>query len=162
MARARMGWVLALLLWPLGAMAQATVVLDNGALKVYKVKGDFAETFEFLQAAIGDQGIKINNISYIGKMLQRTAEAVGTGKEVYANANALEFCSAVISREMMEADPNNIVLCPYIIYIYELAAAPGELYVAYRKPEITGNEATRKALAKVTALLESIIGSVLN
>ena len=151
---------LMLALFPLWGLAAAEVAIDNAYMKAYRVQESFDGTREFLEAAIGERGIKINNISHIGKMLDRTAQAVGTSNRVYVQAKAVEFCSAVVSREMMEADANNIVFCPYIIYVYELAAKPGEVYIGYRKPVGPGDKASLDKLAKVTELLEAIIGDV--
>ena len=34
----------------------------------------------------------------------------------------------------MEADPHNILHCPYAIAVYTLPKQPGRVYVSYRKP----------------------------
>ncbi len=154
-------WGLVLALLPTCGMAAPEIAIDNDYMKIYRVHDSFDSIYSFLEASIGDRGIKINNVSHIGKMLERTAEAVGTNKHVYANANALEFCSAIVSREMMEADVHNIVFCPYIIYVYELALKPGEIYVGYRKPVGPADAPSRAKLLKVTELLEGIINDVL-
>ncbi|WP_428826463.1 hypothetical protein ACLIKD_20410 [Azonexus sp. IMCC34842] len=36
---------------------------------------------------------------------------------------------------MMEADPHNIVLCPFAISIYTLPGEKNTTWVAYRKPQ---------------------------
>ena len=38
-------------------------------------------------------------------MLVRTAADVGTEREVFTRAESFQFCSALLSRRMMEADP---------------------------------------------------------
>lgn len=143
-----------------GNACAANPVLENGYMKVYRASDSFAEVHEFLELAITEKGMKINNVSHIGKMLERTRGAVGSDTTIYSAAKALEFCSAVVSREMMEADPHNIVFCPYIIYVYQLAGDDKTVYVAYRKPWVD-DETRAAALVPVTGLLESIIGEVI-
>lgn len=142
-------------------VAEQQTPLDRAYLKAYPVKAAYEEVLEFVKLGIGDRGMKINNISHIGKMLQRTAEAVGAKKEIYKHAKALEFCSAVVSRLMMEADPHHIVFCPYIIFVYELKQEPGIVYVSYRKPDVSVAGEKSAALGKVQKLLEEIIAEAI-
>lgn len=142
------------------AMAQEPL-LERPYMKAYQVQGSYDEIFEFIKVAVADRGIKINNISHIGKMLDRTAEAVGASKAVYTQAKAVEFCSATVSRNMMEEDPHHIVFCPYIIYVYELKQQPGTVYVGYRKPDVSFAGKESKALAGVEKLLEDIIADAI-
>ena len=62
----------------------------------------------------------------------------------------------------MEADPHNIVFCPYIISIYVLPNEPNKTYVSYRKPEPVGTRASKASLKEVEKLLRSIIEEALN
>ena len=125
------------------------------------IKGDFEEYKELLKLAISNRGIKISNTSFISDMLQRTREAVGDNSNIFVNAEAIEFCSATLSRQMMKADANNILYCPYIIYIYELATKPGIIHLAFRKIPETGARQSRKALEQVNLLLKGIIDETL-
>jgi len=128
----------------------------------YKVKANFKEVRDQLETAIGSKGIKINNVSYIGKMLIRTGKDLGFKKEIYTDAQAFEFCSATVSRFTMEADPHNIVFCPYIISVYELANEKGTVYMTYRRPTIIGSEASKKSLLDVEKLIDSIAQEALS
>lgn len=123
-----------------------------------KVAGVFEDVAEDIKGAIIGRGIKINNISHIGNMLARTAADVGSDVTIFAtDALAIEFCSSTISRETMEADPHNIVFCPYIISVYSL---PGDLehtYVSYRRPLPVGDARSQASIKAVEALLEDII-----
>ena len=38
---------------------------------------------------------------------------------LFKNADIFIFCSAVVSRQVMEADPMNLVHCPYGIFVAE-------------------------------------------
>lgn len=138
-----------------GAPADEFVQRDYMTTKV--VKDKFTYIRDAIKMAIGDRGIKINNISHIGNMLERTKEAVGATKTVYLHAEAIEFCSSTVSRETMEADPHNITFCPYIIAVYELPEQPGTIYVSYRKPLLVGDERSRNALKAVGDLLDGIV-----
>ena len=121
------------------------------------VKDDYAFVIDSIKEAIGDRGIKINGVNYIGKMLHRTAAAVGATKDIYKHGQAYNFCSSTLSRATMEADPHNIAFCPYIITVYELTDEPGNIYVTYRKPLVVGNAASKKSLQAIGDLLDGIV-----
>ena len=131
----------------------------------YMVTYTSKESFENVKSAITDaitgQGLVINNTSHIGEMLARTGKDLGDGKRVFLNAESYEFCSATVSRKTMEADPHNIVFCPYIISVYVLPNEPKKTYVSFRKPEVVGSPASKAALKDVEKLLRSIIKDAL-
>jgi len=130
---------------------------EGDHMSVWTKKGSFEEVKEAVESALTGRGFVINNVSHIGDMLDRTGKDLGGKKQVYLKAEALEFCSATVSRTMMEADPDNIVFCPYIISIYVVPSKPGEVRVAYRKTQPVGTPASLKALAAVNDLLSEII-----
>ncbi|MGE5320159.1 MAG: DUF302 domain-containing protein [Hyphomicrobiaceae bacterium] len=135
---------------PLSAMAaEAYTVL-------FKAQGTFQDVRDALQFAIEGKGLKINHTNKIAEMLARTGTAVGASKQVYVDGEQFEFCSATISREMMEADPHAMVMCPYIVSVYTIPNDKN-VYIAYRKPGPTNNPKLKKALGDVEALLNSII-----
>lgn len=137
--------------------------VDNPYNRVQSVEADFAEVRMFLEMAITDRGMVINNVAHIGNMLERTAADIPGAKPIYRHAEALEFCSALISRAMMEADPHNISYCPYIIAVYELVEQPGTVYLSYRRPALPADasEASREAMDRVEALLADIVADTL-
>ncbi|HEB87384.1 MAG TPA: hypothetical protein ENI68_10275 [Gammaproteobacteria bacterium] len=63
---------------------------------------------------------------------------------------------------MMEADPHNIVFCPYIISIYTLPGEKNRVYLAYRRPLPVGSPASKKALRAVEKLLKGIVNDTMN
>ena len=149
--------------WFIALMLSGSVwAIDTSHNRVQSTEGDFAEVREFLEMAITDRGMVINNVAHIGDMLARTAADVG-GKPIYRHAEALEFCSALISRAMMEADPHNITYCPYVIAVYELVEQPGTIYVGYRRPALAddASAATRAAMEQVEQLLADIVAATL-
>ena len=94
----------------------------------------FADARDAIVMAIESRGLVINYTAHIGDMLQRTGVDLGATRQIFAQAEIIEFCSAKLSRQMMEADPHNIVLCPFAIAIYTLPGEPGATWVAYRRP----------------------------
>jgi len=123
----------------------------------YTANAKFNEVREQVVSAIGNKGLKINNISYIGKMLIRTGKDLGFKDKIYTHGQAFEFCSATVSRETMAADPHNIIFCPYIIQVYELAKQPGTVYLSYRRPLPVGSKRSKASLKAVEKLLDDIV-----
>ena len=125
MARAStlMRWaVAAAVVAPLAARAGGEVV-------VYDYDGSFDDaTFE-LEGAIVERGLVVDHVSHVGEMLNRTAEDVGADETIFEQADVFQFCSAVLSREMMAADPLNIAHCPYGIFVTE---REGRVQIGYR------------------------------
>ena len=128
--------------------------------KRYQVKGEFNEVKDFLILAITEKGIKISSTSYISKMLERTRDDVGGSKNIYKNAEAIGFCSATLSRKMMESDPHHIVFCPYTIVIYELTEQPGMIYLSFRRPFYSDAGKNDKSLENIDELLSEIVKDV--
>ena len=84
-----------------------------------KFNGDFDDAKFAVESAILDRGLVIDYVSHVGDMLNRTGEDVGGAEMLFKAADIFIFCSAVVSREVMEADPMNIVHCPYGIFVAE-------------------------------------------
>lgn len=115
----------------------------------YKTGDSFPDTAFALESAIIGRGLVVDHVSHVGEMLNRTAKDVGATEQVYSRADVYLFCSATLSRKMMEIDPTNIAHCPYSVFLYELAASPGEVLVGYRQmPE--------GEMQEVEALLDQI------
>lgn len=129
-------------------------------VKRYTAFGEFNDIKAFLVSAIEQRGIKISNTAYISNMLQRTGEDIGDAKPIYKHAEAIMFCSATLSREMMQADPHNIVFCPYTILIYELARDPGTTFLSYRLPYYHEGDENHTSQTKLDELLSGIIEEV--
>ena len=123
---------------------------------LFKTQGTYQDVRDALESAIEGKGLKINHTNKIAEMLERTGKDIGATRQVYVNGEQFEFCSATISRQMMEADPQAMVMCPYIVSVYTI---PGDknVYIAYRKPAASKNPALKKALAEVEKLLTEII-----
>jgi uncharacterized protein (DUF302 family) len=130
-------------------------------MAVFTKTGNFEDVRDDVEMAITDRGMVINNVSHVGEMLARTGKDLGDSKQIFIKAEALEFCSAVVSRNMMEPDPDNIVFCPYVITVYVVPEKPGEVRVAYRKPLVVGSPDSQKALKAVDELLSGIVKDAL-
>lgn len=142
-------------------VSQAKTERDD-YMRMYVVNGSYEFVRDDLELAITGRGIKVNNISHIGDMLARTGKDLGASKQIFAHAEAFEFCSATVSRATMEADPHNIVFCPYIIAVYSLPNEKDKTYISFRRPTLVGGPASRAALQKVENLIQSIVEEVAN
>jgi uncharacterized protein (DUF302 family) len=131
------------------------VVADE--VRLFETKGNYADVKADLANAIVNKGLVNDYNGNIGAMLSRTGADVGSTKAIYKSAEYLTFCSAKLSRAMMEADPANMAFCPFVVFVYEPADKPGVVVVGYRRPQAEkGNDATKKVLGEVAAMLESI------
>lgn len=111
----------------------------------------FADTAQAVQDAIVNRGYKIDYHGFIGDMLKRTAGDVGASKALYKDAEFFTFCSAVVSRQVMEADIGDIAYCPYVVFVYETVDKPGEVVVGHRKlPEGAGRDQVNTLLNEIT------------
>lgn len=130
-------------------------------ISVQSVKGDFDDVRERVVMALESRGMVLNYTAHISNMLERTGKDLGRTREIYGTAEVLEFCSAAVSRTMMEADPRNIVFCPYAIAVYTLPNDPAKVYVAYRRPLAVGSGRSIKGLREVGKLLDDIVRDAL-
>ncbi|SFR09412.1 hypothetical protein SAMN04515673_105229 [Poseidonocella sedimentorum] len=83
--------------------------------------GSFEDAAFAVENAIVNAGLVIDYVSHVGEMLNRTGADVGSDAALYTQADVFLFCSAVVSRQVMEADPLNLVHCPYGIAVAETA-----------------------------------------
>ena len=131
-----------------GSMTMATA---ENASTTYPYDGTFEDAAFSVESAIIGKGLVIDYVSHVGEMLSRTGSDVGSDVELFGAADVFVFCSAVLSRKMMEADPMNIAHCPYGIFV---ADQGGEVLVGYRHyPE--------GPMQEVQALLDEIVNEAL-
>lgn len=114
---------------------------------------DTDETFDDvvfgLENAILDAGLVIDHTSHTGEMLERTKADVGSDVTLFLHADIFSFCSAKVSREVMEADPMNVVFCPYDIFVIVRPETPDTTTIGFRTyPD--------GAMKKVEAMLDGI------
>lgn len=109
-------------------LATATTAWAEDAITV-PFNGSFEDATFAVESAIVGKGLVIDYVSHVGEMLNRTGEDVGSDAMLFEAADIFIFCSAVLSREVMEADPMNIAHCPYGIFVAE---REGAVMVGYR------------------------------
>lgn len=85
----------------------------------YDFDGSFDDATFAVESAIVDRGLVIDFVSHVGDMLNRTGADMGSDEVIFADAEIFLFCSAAVSRRVMEADPMNLVHCPYSIFVAE-------------------------------------------
>ncbi|MFM1815638.1 MAG: hypothetical protein RLZ98_2333 [Pseudomonadota bacterium] len=143
--------------------AIALVVLCGSAFatdsfKIRTVAGTFDSVFFELNNAIVDQGLVIDYTGHVHDMLTRTGDVTGS-KSPYKQARYVQFCSAKLTHAAVQADPQNLAICPYVVFIYELAAKPGTVQVGYRRPIGSNSEASKTAMADIEKLLDQIVAA---
>lgn len=116
-----------------------------------KVAASFDDAKEAVVMAIENRGLVINYTSHIADMLARTGADIGATRQIFAKAEIIEFCSAKLSRKMMELDPHNIVLCPFAISIYTLPGEKNTTWVAYRLPKGEAASLVEPLLREISA-----------
>lgn len=130
--------------------------------KSYEKTGTFENLYSSLQDAIINKGLVIDYVGHLDQMLERTSKTVGSvtekgSKSPYLAAKFLQFCSAKLSHDVISANPQNIAICPYVVFIYEEKSTPGIIHVGFRRPITGPSKRSRKALEKVENLLDSIV-----
>ena len=113
--------------------------------------GTYEDATFAVESAILDRGLVIDLTSHIGDMLNRTGADVGSDRQIFVDAEMYLFCSAVLSREVMEADPMNIAHCPYGVFV----ADTGDGVVIGHRTYPDG------AMQKVESLLDGIVQTAL-
>ncbi|VVT10822.1 conserved exported hypothetical protein [Roseovarius sp. EC-HK134] len=142
MKRTVLAGALALISLPAAASEQATT---------YPFDGSFDDATFAVESAIVGRGLVIDLQSHVGDMLNRTGADVGSDVKIFDAADIFLFCSATLSREVMEANPMNIAHCPYGIFV---ADQGGEVLIGYRNfPE--------GEMQKVQAMLDDIVQEAL-
>jgi uncharacterized protein (DUF302 family) len=113
----------------------------------YPFDGSFDDATFAVESAIVGRGLVIDHVSHTGDMLNRTGADVGSTKTLFDAADIFLFCSAQLSREVMETDPMNIAHCPYGIFV---ADQGGAVMIGFRQyPE--------GEMQKVQTLLDAIV-----
>jgi len=90
------------------------------------VDDSFEDMMIAVESSIIDQGLVIDSISHVGEMLNRTADDVGATENIYLNASVFNFCSSILTREVITIDPTNIAYCPYSVYVFTTQKQPDQ------------------------------------
>ncbi len=108
-------------------LTATSAVADEPIL--YPYDGSFEDANFAVESAIVNRGLVIDYVSHVGEMLDRTGADLGSGAKIFDNANIFLFCSAVISRKVMEADPMNVQHCPYGMFVTD---REGQVMIGHR------------------------------
>ena len=108
----------------------------------------FEDTAFAVESAIVGQGLVIDYVSHTGEMLERTRADMGSDVVLFENASIFMFCSARVSRQVMEADWHNIAYCPYAITVFQRPGEPAQIGYMHRSAD---------SMAPVNDLLAGIV-----
>ncbi|MEZ5676065.1 hypothetical protein SAMN06265173_1013 [Thalassovita litoralis] len=136
-----------------GLTMAASAALSDGIV-TYTTDESFDDVVFGLENAILDQGLVVDGTSHVGEMLERTKADVGSDITVFLKADVYSFCSAKLSRKVMEVDPMNIRFCPYDIFVAQLPDSPDQTIIGYR-------EFPEGEMKEVQALLDTIARSAI-
>lgn len=148
------------------------------------VEDNFDNVKEDITLAITGQGLMIAHRSDVATMLNRTAQdlekqAFNTAldmmpirpigriptQDTYQHGLVIEFCSARLSAETTESDPNNILFCPFSIAVFQLNSEPNQVHVSYLRLSQfadANNQKSVVALTKVENMLAKIVTEALD
>ncbi len=140
----------------------ATGAKETSPVVLYSSDNDFEFVTQDIKIAIQNRGLVIDHTSHIADMLERTGKDLGTPKRLYLKGEAYSFCSAVLSRKMMDADWRNIVFCPYSLAVYVTPEEPKRVYAGFRRLPLVGSDSSKAALKEVNNLLDGILREALN
>jgi len=118
--------------------------------------GIFEDTLDAVKETIKGKGINIAHTLPSSGMLGSTGPSFGITEPLLKNGEMVEFCSAKVSHQLIQANLENIVLCPFNIAVYELNAEPGKIFITFRKPYVI-DEASIEATDAMVELMTEII-----
>ncbi len=147
----------ALVLGSTGAGMPVLAASGDDPLRSKTIKRAYADVRVDLQNAIINQGLTIDYNGKLGDMLKRTAKDVGAKGDIYVDAEYFTFCSSRLSRKMMDADPFNMGLCPYMMFLFERVDDKGNVTVGYKEMPMRGGNDSQQALNEINALLQAIL-----
>jgi len=147
-----MAW--ALLAWIGSALAAEAPAEAGAPMKIYSSGEQYEDVVENVKMAIIDRGMLVSGTLHVSDMLNRTGPDLGFS-QVFAKAESVEFCSALISHKMSQTAPENITICPFTIAVYVKQDEPDKVYVAYRRPLLSGDDG--QVTAAIVEMLDGIV-----
>ncbi|MCB1752933.1 MAG: DUF302 domain-containing protein [Gammaproteobacteria bacterium] len=141
-----------------GISAEPVTPTDS-PIVVYETTEPFDDIKSDIELAITGRGMLVTNTLHISEMLNRTAADTGLETRLYENAEALEFCSIMMSYRMSKAHPANMATCPLTLSIYRKAGDENHTYIAYRRPAMLGDAGS--VAADLTKMIDDIVQEAL-
>lgn len=132
----------------LALIALPVLAAADGAV-TYDTDQSFDDVIFGLESAILDAGLVIDSVSHVGEMLERTRVDIGSDVVLFTQADVYSFCSAALSRKVMEADPMNIRFCPYDIFVMVRPDLPDTTTIGF-------NSFPEGEMKEIEALLDGI------
>lgn len=163
MKRQALKTVLAVLLTIVGTSAIAQS--EKNSDYTISIEGTFDDVFDEFKNAIIGQGVTIDYIGNVDQMLERTSKAqVSSNGEkhepVYLFAKYMQFCSSALTHKAVQANPQNLSMCPFLVFIYETTANPGHIVIGYRPPTLSIDEESKIIFQEVVSFLNDILDEV--
>jgi uncharacterized protein (DUF302 family) len=131
------------------------------------IEGTFDDVYDEFKNAIINEGLTINYVGNVDQMLERTSQAQPNTDEstikvtpVYLFAKYMQFCSSALTRKAAQANPQNLSMCPFTVFIYETTANPGHIVIGYRPPTLSTDEASQAISQEVILFLNRILNGV--
>ena len=119
-------------------------------------QNSFDDVIADLQDAIINQGLVIDFTGHTRDMMERTAGALETESPL-SDAHYLNFCSAQLTHAAVAADPENMAICPYVVFAYQNKDDPSTVYLGYRRPIGAPCTESEQALAQIEDLLKRLV-----
>lgn len=160
-------------------------LLADGLWMHHTVEEEFDTIKEYIEEGITNQGLVVAHRSDVGGMLERTGKDLvekvqkathsmmemassqigvenpiqqpNVSTSAFSRSEVIEFCSAKLSRKMTDADPANVIFCPYSIALYTTTAQPELVHVSYLQLSKIGSASSRTVLQEVEAMLGRIV-----
>ncbi len=127
----------------------------NDGYYITASESSFENAVTDVENAIVNKGLVIDYTGKVGDMLARTGDTVGM-QTPFKDAVYMQFCSAKHTHEVVAANPFNIAVCPYVVFIYEMADGSGAK-IGYRRPVGAEGAASAQAIAGIDAMLKQIV-----
>ncbi|MBT7002967.1 MAG: DUF302 domain-containing protein [Candidatus Thioglobus sp.] len=120
------------------------------------VEAEYEDVRDDIIDSVKGKGLNIAGVFHASEMLSNTKSVFNFRRDIYRNAEIIEFCSAGISQDISRANHLNILLCPFKIAVYNLEKDPKKVYVVWAAPEAI-DDRSKKSIAKIGGLIKSII-----
>jgi uncharacterized protein (DUF302 family) len=131
------------------------------------IEATFDDVYEEFKNAIINEGLTIDYVGNVDQMLERTSQVqVNTVenakqvKPVYLFAKYMQFCSSALTHRAVQANPQNLSMCPFLVFIYETTANPGHIVIGYRPPTLSTDEDSKVVFQAVVLFLNEMLNGV--
>ena len=132
---------------------------------IISIEGTFDDVYDELKSAIIDEGLTIDYVGNVDQMLERTSQVnISEGSKpitpIYQFAKYMQFCSSALTHKAVQANPQNLSMCPFLVFIYQTVANPGHVVIGYRPPTLSADQESIVIARKVNSFLKGILNEV--